>query len=94
MRQVYALIGLANKFGDQRLNQACERALEAEAINVGLITRMLDRATENCEQPVEAEGKVITARFARNPDEFRADRPEPGQATLYRVDPDVQAVNE
>ena len=50
MRQVYALIGLANKFGDQRLNQACERALEAEAINVGLITRMLDRATENCEQ--------------------------------------------
>ncbi len=101
MRQVYALIGLANKFGDERLNQACQRALEAEAINVGLITRMLNRATENSEQPPEPEGTLITARFARDPDEFRPERPDraagghPGNID-NAVDAigDAQAVNE
>ena len=47
MRQVYALLGLVKKWGPDRVNAACERALDAEAINVGLIGRMLERGTEH-----------------------------------------------
>ena len=46
MRQVYALLGLVKKWGADRVEAACRRALEAEAVNVGLIGRMLERGTE------------------------------------------------
>ena len=46
MRQVYALLGLVKKWGPARVEAACARALEAEAVNVGLIGRMLERGTE------------------------------------------------
>jgi hypothetical protein len=71
MRQVYALLGLVNKWGDQRVDAACASALAHEAINVGLIGRMLERATENAitAQP-PPPGVVVTARFARDPGEF------------------------
>lgn len=39
MRQVYALLGLVKKWGPERVNTACKRALEAEAVNVGRIGR-------------------------------------------------------
>src|SRR3546814_18659005 len=47
MRQVYALLGLVKKWGPDRVNAACERALDAEAINVGPIGRLPERGTEN-----------------------------------------------
>src|SRR3954463_15818527 len=46
MRQVYALLGLVNKWGVARVEAACASALEHEAINVGLVGRMLERGTE------------------------------------------------
>ena len=46
MRQVYALLGLVKRWGPERVEAACSRALEAEAISVGLIGRMIERATE------------------------------------------------
>ncbi len=46
MRSVYALLGLVKKWGDDRVEAACARALEAEAVNIGLIRRMLERGTE------------------------------------------------
>jgi len=46
MRQVYALLGLARKWGPARVDAACRRALEAEAVSVALIGRMLARGTE------------------------------------------------
>ncbi|NIS31811.1 MAG: IS21 family transposase, partial [Actinobacteria bacterium] len=52
MRQVYALLGLVKKWGPERVNTACARALEVDAINVALIGRMLERGTEN--QPTPA----------------------------------------
>lgn len=73
MRQVYALLGLVKKWGPDRVNTACERALEAEAVNVGLIGRMLERGTENGDSvPVQQAlpGTVITARFARDDSHF------------------------
>ena len=41
MRQVYALLGLVRKWGPRRVEAACGRALEAEALSVPLIGRML-----------------------------------------------------
>lgn len=43
MRQVYRLLGLARRHGAQQVDHACARALEVEAVNVGLIDRMLTR---------------------------------------------------
>ena len=73
MRQVYALLGLVKKWGPDRVNAACERALDAEAINVALIGRMLERGTEtgdNTPTQQALPGTVITARFARDDDYF------------------------
>jgi transposase len=79
MRQVYALLGLVKKWDASRVNAACERALEAEAVNVGLIGRMLERATENNQPPVvPAPANVVTGRFARDPGEFVTGRPATG----------------
>ena len=69
MRQVYALLGLVKKWGPDKVNTACLRALEAEAISVPLIGRMLDRATE-ADQPDQPPAPPATTRFARDPDEF------------------------
>jgi transposase len=80
MRQVYALLGLIKKWGPQRVNAACARALEAEAVNVNLIGRMLERGTEHTEIQSTLPGTVITARFARDPAHFAlhaSKRPHP-----------------
>ncbi len=69
MRQVYALLGLVKKWGPDKVEAACRRAFDAEAISVPLIGRMLDRATE-AEQPDEPPTPPATTRFARDPDEF------------------------
>lgn len=69
MRQVYALLGLVKKWGPDKVNTACQKALEAEAVHVPLIGRMLERATENQSDP-PAPPPPATARFARDPGEF------------------------
>jgi transposase len=70
MRQVYALLGLVKKWGAERVEAACVRALEAEAINVGLIGRMLERGTENTTIQPALPGSIVTGRFARDPSHF------------------------
>lgn len=80
MRTVYRLLGLVNKWGAARVDDACRRALDAEAVDVGLITRMLERATERAreDQPPRPARTVIPARFARDPDEFAVNREATG----------------
>jgi hypothetical protein len=75
MRQVYALLGLVKKWGPDRVNAACERALDAETVNVGLIGRMLERGTENGPggaTPIQqtVPGTVVSPRFARDDSHF------------------------
>lgn len=77
MRQAYALLGLVKKWGPERVEAACTRALEVEAVNVGLIGRMLARATEadtNTDTP--ATSVVVAGRFARDPGQFAVTRPD------------------
>jgi transposase len=78
MRQVYALLGLARRYGDDRTDEACRRALEAEAVNVGLIGRMLARAAEADGSAEVPAGKVLPGRFARDDAHFAVTRPERG----------------
>jgi transposase len=70
MRLVYALLGLVKKWGAERVDAACASALEHEAVNVGLIGRMLERATENTTTQPSLPGVVVSGRFARDPGHF------------------------
>jgi len=76
MRQVYALLGLVRKWGAERVNIACASALEHEAVNVGLIGRMLERATEHTVVQPSLPGTVTTGRFARDPAHFAVGGPK------------------
>jgi hypothetical protein len=73
MRQVYRLLGLVKKWGAERVDTACAKALEAETVNVGLIERMIERATENANSSEDAkavQGSLLPGRFERDPSEF------------------------
>jgi transposase len=76
MRQAYALLGLVKKWGAERVDAACARALEVEAVNVGLIGRMLERATENAAPAAPTPATVLTGRFARDPEHFATTTPK------------------
>ncbi len=81
MRQVYALLGLVKKWGAERVDAACARALEAEVIDVGLIGRMLERGTERAQSPPPPPTSATAGRFARDPAHFASaglNRPHPG----------------
>lgn len=87
MRQVYALLGLVKRWGPERVEAACRRALEAEAISVPLIGRMIERATEGDTTAAAPRPATRPARFAREPEHFatapRAKSPdEAGPAPL------------
>lgn len=83
MRQAYALLGLVKRWGAERVEAACARALEAEAVSVSLIGRMIERATES--QAPEAKPPAPAnrpARFERDPEHFatakaKRDAPSP-----------------
>jgi hypothetical protein len=70
MRQVYRLLGLVKKWGVSRVDEACRRALDAEAVDVNLVSRMLERARESTEPESRPDPVVVQGRFARDPSEF------------------------
>ncbi len=84
MRQVYALLGLVKKWGPERVEAACARAADAEAFNVGLIGRMLERATEGQDTLAPPKQLSLPGRFARPAEQFAINRPgttpAPGEA--------------
>jgi hypothetical protein len=83
MRQVYALLALVTKWGPDRVEAACARAAEAEAFNVPLIGRMLDRGLEtepaprqtSLFPPPSVSSTAAPARFARPAGHFAARGP-------------------
>jgi hypothetical protein len=54
----------------ERVELACRRALEAEAVNVNLIARMIERATEAEPTARPPQPTPIRGRFARDTSEF------------------------
>ena len=74
MRRVYALFRACKTFGDDRVNRACQRAVEAECVDYKVVIRMVERALEEeaaGNEPVVSN--VIVGRFARDPGHFAAD---------------------
>jgi hypothetical protein len=73
MRQVYRLLGLVKKWGASRVDEACRRALDAEAVDVNLVSRMLERARESMDAEARPDPVVIQGRFARDASEFSSE---------------------
>jgi|SRR5271169_2553723 len=71
MRQVYRLPGLVRRHGAERVDEACRRALDAEAVNVGLIDRMLTRDNP---PEVSARPPGAASRFVRDTADFAVRR--------------------
>ena len=71
MRQVYRLLGLVRRYGPGPVDTACARALDLDVVNVTKIASMLEKATENTPPPPRP-AVAATARFARDPAEYRA----------------------
>lgn len=72
MRQAYALLRLCDRYGADRVNDHCARALAFDVIDVPRIERML-KAARRAEESASSEGKVMrlpTARFARDASSF------------------------
>jgi transposase len=68
MRQVYALLGLARRFGSRRTDDACRVALEADMLNVHKLRKMLEAATS---VPAPSAARVIPiARYLRPPQQY------------------------
>jgi hypothetical protein len=80
MRQVYALLGLVRKWGPGRVDAACRRALEAEAISVPLVGRILQAGTENASRQPALPFPAAPPRFARNSSHFAVRRGGTGGA--------------
>lgn len=80
MRQVYALLGLVRKWGAERVEAACDKALDAEAVHVPLIARMLERDTENKVGSTPFAPTAVNARFARDSSHFATDASRRGGA--------------
>jgi hypothetical protein len=75
MRQVYTLFRAGDRYGDDRLDQACARAVDAECRNVKIVIGMIERALEaetGDADPVP--DNVIVGRFAREPGHFTTGR--------------------
>ena len=78
MRQVYRLLGLVRRFGAERVDACCCKALELDVVDVGLIARMLERAADETAGATTAPpttARVIPMRFARSAEEFRPGGP-------------------
>lgn len=73
MRHVYSLFRACDRFGDDRVNQACGRAIDAECSSVKVVIGMVERALEAetaAADPIP--DNVIVGRFARDASHFAA----------------------
>ncbi len=79
MRHVYRLLGLVRTYGQERVEKACQKALEVDVVDVTRIARMLENALEKGAPtpPSVRAGNVLPFRFQRTKDEFALPRREP-----------------
>ena len=72
MRTVYRLLGLVRRYGPQRVEAACSRALDLDVVSVTKIAAMLERATETSTPALPRAAGDTPTRFSREPSEFRS----------------------
>ena len=73
MRQAYALLGLVRRYGDGRVNAACETALAAEMLSVHRLARLLALAAPP--PPPPAARVLPLARYLRPATHYALPRP-------------------
>jgi hypothetical protein len=69
MRRVYALIGLAKRYGDDRVEAACLTALAAEMLDVRRLERMLQQAAPST-APATSARVIPLGRYLRSPRQY------------------------
>jgi transposase len=77
MRQGYALLRICDRYGAERVDAVCARALAFDVVDVGRIERMLKTA-KAMEESKELTGKLLPlpmGRFARDPAAFATRSP-------------------
>ena len=68
MRAVYALLGLAKRYGNARLNETCATALDVDLVDVYRLRRLLERAAA---VPASAPARPLPmARYLRPTEQF------------------------
>lgn len=71
LRQAQKLLRLADRYGAERVNAACARALAFDLLDVRRVERILRTALERAPGPTERGAvMVLPARFARPPQSF------------------------
>ncbi|MHC4066613.1 MAG: IS21/IS408/IS1162 family transposase [Planctomycetota bacterium] len=65
MRRVYALLGLARKYGTARIEPACRTALDADMLDVYRLRRMLELPSLPDDAAADPSPSVPAARFLR-----------------------------
>ena len=65
MRRVFALLGLCRRYGDQRVEEACARALDAEMHDFYRLERMVKLAAPAVKPPAGSGQVVPLARYLR-----------------------------
>ena len=72
LRQAQKLLGLAERYGAERLNAACGRALHFELLDVYRVERILQQALEQDSTPHPVHGKPqeLPLKFLRPDDHF------------------------
>jgi hypothetical protein len=73
MRQVYRLLGLVRRYGPTRVDEACAKALEADCVDVGVVSRILESAVTGTPQ-VRVVAQRLPLRFARESSELGGGR--------------------
>jgi hypothetical protein len=75
MRHVYKLLRTCDRYGADRVNAACERAVDAGATSVTTVVGMVERALEADQAAAEPPpDNVIVGRFARDASHFATGR--------------------
>ena len=77
MRRVYALLSLARKYGDDRMEETCAMALAAEMIDVKRLKRMLELGKPKAAPPSTSQKVLPFARHMRPTKKYAYTRTTP-----------------
>ena len=85
MRRVYALLGLARRYGPARVGDACTIALAVEMLDVHRLKRMLELGPVPSPVPSSPARVIPLARFLRPASQYALplvspERPTPGES--------------
>lgn len=71
-RPAFGLIGLSKKYGHERLERACARALRARATNYKSVKSILEKGLDQLDMPLETQSSPVAHDNVRGADYFKA----------------------